>query len=101
MDIQKLDELEKQIKPLIEPFIGYKINYVEFASDKYCDLEDKCYCCEYALAFYDDVDVCCACGFAGNEHLCPIIQDKLNIKVEGYDKIKKQIKNILESEIGE
>ena len=87
MKIEELDKFEKQIKPIIEPIIKQTdfLDYLPFGSDAHCKQQNTCYFCKYSLSFYDDVDIICAIGFAGNEHICPIVQSKTGIKLQGFD----------------
>lgn len=106
MKIGLMDKCESEIRPLIEEFTKTTSfwDYFQISKDKY--FRARCQCeihCDNSLGFYDDIDVLCGIGLAGNEHLCPYIQDKFEIDIPGYDKeaIREVIKKYEQQSIQE
>lgn len=106
MKIALMDKCESEIRPLVEEFIKTTsfCDYFPIGTDKY--FQQSCQCeihCNNSLGFYDDIDVLCGIGLAGNEHLCPYIQDRFEIDIPNYDKeaVRKVIKKYEQQSIQE
>lgn len=73
------DNLHKIIRPKVNKWL--EEGHEEPETDiHYYD----CISCKHSLCFYDDIDPCCMIGFAGQEFLCPILQEEYQFTVDTF-----------------
>lgn len=86
---EEKDELKKQIRPLVDKWLKEGNKDPDTEINSYA-----CLFCKHSLCFYDDIDPCCVIGFAGQEFLCPILQEEYNVKVDNF-KLDKDIIDLI------
>ena len=73
------DNLHKIIRPKVNKWLEERHEEPETDIHYY-----DCISCKHSLCFYDDTDPCCMIGFAGQEFLCPILQEEYQFTVDTF-----------------